>query len=72
MDHRVLVLTFPNKNAREYFVCALWHQTRIQKHRSFPAASHSRCGFFVSMPEAHSLARCHGAFPLMAYLYAIL
>ena len=22
MDHRVLVLTFPNKNAREYFVCA--------------------------------------------------
>ena len=20
MDHRVLVLTFPNKNAREYFV----------------------------------------------------
>ena len=24
MDHRVLVLTFPNKNAREYFVCAFF------------------------------------------------
>ena len=31
--------------------------------QSFPAAPRMRCGFFVSMPEAHSVARRHGAFP---------